>query len=160
MELSEEKIVELIKNYLFTQEGNWHEDKSTIAELHQHGVDICLVGGQRNGERFYIECKGKSEAAHSASINKEGWLNALGQIVTRMDTPRVIQRGKCKGDINRASKYGLGLYWVGAQVALRRIPKEIASVLNLHIFAVNDKGKVTHFTPSQFGVKHKDEEFN
>ena len=59
--------------------------------------------------------------------------------------------GKTITGINRAYKYGLGLYWVSAQVALRRIPKEIAQILNLYIFAINDKGEVRYFTPSQFG---------
>lgn len=59
--------------------------------------------------------------------------------------------GKTITGINRAYKYGLGLYWVSAQVALRRIPKEVAQVLNLHIFAINNKGEVKYFTPSQFG---------
>lgn len=50
--------------------------------------------------------------------------------------------GKISG-INHAYKYGLGLYWESAQVALRRIPKEIAEVLCLHIFSVNDKEKLS-----------------
>ena len=61
--------------------------------------------------------------------------------------------------INRAYKYGLGLYWESAQVALRRIPKEIAEVLNLYIFAVNDDGIVKQFTPSQCGKQYSDEIF-
>ena len=162
MELREEKIVELVKDYLFHQEGNWHEDKSKIADLHQHGVDIYLVGGSKNGERFLIECKGKSYASSpksADSANRECFLNALGQLITRMSTNRIIQSGKTKGTINNAYKYGLGLYWVGAQVALRRIPRNIATTLNLHIFAVNDEGKVIHFTPSDCGKKHPDSDF-
>ena len=61
--------------------------------------------------------------------------------------------------INHAYKYGLGLYWESAQVALRRIPKEIAMVLCLHIFAVNDEGVVKYFTPSQFGKEYPVESF-
>jgi len=60
--------------------------------------------------------------------------------------------------INRAYKYGLGLYWESAQVALRRIPKEAAEVLNLYILAINDKGKVKYFTPSQFGKNNYPDE--
>lgn len=162
MELREENIVQLIKNYLFTQEGNWHEDKSKVADLHQHGVDLYLVGGSKNSERFLIECKGKSYANNPKSanaINKECWLLALGQIVTRMSTNRVIESGKLKGSISRAYKYGLGLYWVAAQVALRRIPRKIASTLNLYIFAVNDEGQVKMFSPKEFGKIHLNSEF-
>ena len=61
--------------------------------------------------------------------------------------------------INHAYKYGLGLYWESAQVALRRIPKEIAMVLCLHIFSVNDKGEVKYFSPSKFGKKYSDDYF-
>lgn len=66
--------------------------------------------------------------------------------------------GKITG-INYAYKYGLGLYWESAQVALRRIPKEIAEVLCLHIFSVNDDGEVKYFTPSKFGIAYTKEDF-
>ena len=72
-----------------------------------------------------------------------------------MDVERVTKNG----DINRAYKYGLGLYWKSAQKALERIPKKIAVVLNLHIFAVNDDGKVIYFTPSKFKKEKYPDEF-
>ena len=128
-ELNEEFIVEQIIDFMIKKEnGNWHEEKVTKSDLHKHGVDIKLVGGKRNSEYFFIECKGKS----------------YGKTIT---------------GINHAYKYGLGLYWESAQVALRRIPKEIAEVLCLHIFAVNDKGDVKYFTPSKFGKKYDKEDF-
>ena len=86
----------------------------------------------------------------------------MGQIITRMDVKRYSKAKDGSGisEINHAYKYGLGLYWESAQVALRRIPKEIAEVLCLHIFAVSDNGKVTYFTPSKFGKDYKKEDFN
>lgn len=88
-------------------------------------------------------------------------MNALGQIITRMDVKRysISKTDRKISGINHAYKYGLGLYWESAQVALRRIPKEIAEVLCLHIFSVNDKGKVKYFTPSKFGKDYSNEEF-
>ena len=56
-------------------------------------------------------------------------------------------------------EYGLGLYWESAQVALRRIPKEVAEVLCLHVFSVNDNGEVKYFTPSKFGTEYSREYF-
>ena len=160
--ITEEFIVKQIIDYMIKKEnGNWHEEKVKKSNLHQHGVDIKLVGGKRNSEYFFIECKGKLYAKSSKSINKEGWLNALGQIITRMDVKRYSiskDDGKISG-INRAYKYGLGLYWESAQVALRRIPKEAAKVLSLHIFSVNDKGEVKYFPPSKFGKKYLKEDF-
>lgn len=160
--ITEQFIVDKIIEFMINKEnGNWHEEKVKKSELHQHGVDIKLVGGKRNSEYFYIECKGKSYAKSAKSINREGWLNALGQIITRMDVKRYSMSktdGKISG-INHAYKYGLGLYWESAQVALRRIPKEIAEVLCLHIFSVNDKGEVKYFTPSRFGKEYSNEEF-
>lgn len=142
--------------------GNWHKDKTETSSIHGHGVDIKLIGGKRNSERFFIECKGKSYAKSAKSINKEGWINALGQIITRMNVKR-FSISKTTGyisGINSTYKYGLGLCWESAQVALRRIPKEIAQVLCLHIFAVNDEGIVKMFTPSKFGKReYFDEEF-
>ena len=157
LKITEEFVVEKIIEFMREKpNGNWDIDKTKKASLHQHGVDIKLVGGKRHSEYFLIECKGKSYAEKSAdSINKEGWLNALGQIITRMDVERVTKNG----DINRAYKYGLGLYWKSAQKALERIPKKIAVVLNLHIFAVNDDGKVIYFTPSKFKKEKYPDEF-
>lgn len=149
--ITEEFVVKKIKYFLINKEnGYWHEDKIIESQLHGHGVDIKLVGGKRNSEYFLIECKGKSYSKSAKSVNKEGWLNALGQLITRMTTSRVIKTGAKKGEPNRAYKYGLGLCKEGAMTALRRIPKEMAKILNLYIFSVDDEGEVEMFTPSQF----------
>ena len=154
--LTETCIVEQIKFFLINKSnGNWNEDKIKESKLHEHGVDIKMVGGKRNSEYFLIECKGKSYSKSAKSVNKEGWLNALGQLITRMTTSRTIKTGIKKGEPNRAYKYGLGLCKEGAKVALRRIPKEIAKTLNLYIFSVDDNGIVEMFTPSQFAREVK-----
>jgi hypothetical protein len=154
-ELRETVIVGLVKEFLINKtNGNWHEEKVKQAYLHQRGVDLRLVGGKRNSEYFLIECKGKSYAKSATSrksIDSEGWLNALGQIITRMS----VQRVNKDGTPNRAYKYGLGLYKVGAKVALRRIPKNIAQTLNLYVFSVDDDGFVKQWTPSQFGQNYE-----
>lgn len=158
--ITEPFIAEQIIKFLVNKKnGNWHKEKVEESSLHEHGVDIKLVGGKRNSEYFFIECKGKSYSKSAKSINKEVWLNSLGQIVTRMHVKRyVTSKDGSKKEINRAYKYGLGLCSDSAQVALRRIPKEIAKVLNLHIFSINDEGEVKYFTPSKFGVKYSKEE--
>lgn len=127
------------------ENGNWHEERVEKSELLKHGVDIKLVSGKRNSEYFYIECKGKSYAKSAKSINKEGWFNALGQIITRMDVKRysVSREDGRISEIEHAYKYGLRLYWESAQVALRRIPKEVAEVLCLHIFQKMIKEKLS-----------------
>ena len=154
--ITETFVVDRIKSFLINKSnGNWHEDKIKESKLHEHGVDIKLIGGKRNSEYFLIECKGKSYSKSAKSVNKEGWLNALGQLITRMTTSRTIKTGIKKGEPNRAYKYGLGLCKEGAKVALRRIPKEIAKTLNLYIFSVDDNGIVEMFTPSQFAREVK-----
>ena len=151
LRLTETFIVERVRDFLVNKErGNWHEEKTKQANIHEHGADLIMTGGSKNGERFIIECKGKSYAKSAMSINKEGWLNALGQIITRMNTKRIISKGVQKGNINRSYKYGLGLYKESAQVALRRIPKEVARVLNLYLFSCDDNGNIEMFTPSEF----------
>ncbi|MBO4405630.1 MAG: hypothetical protein J5821_02765 [Alphaproteobacteria bacterium] len=160
IKLTHAKVCELIIDFLVHKpNGNWHPETVEKRTAHEHGVDIKMAGGKMNGERFFIECKGKSYAQSADSINKEGWLNALGQIVTRMDSKRIISSGKRKGEPNRAYKYGLGLYWVSANVALRRIPKEIAKTLNLYIFSVYEDGFVKQWTPVDFGKTYSEEEF-
>ena len=161
MIISEEYVVKKVVAFLKDKKnGNWRKFK--ICKLKEHGPDIVAIGGLRNSEYFTIECKGKSYAKKSAKvIDKEGWLNALGQLIQRIDVSRYVkQRGTNSiSTINRAYKYGLGLYWVGAQVALRRIPKAVSQALNLYIFAVNDNGDVKPFTPSQFGKEYLDDIF-
>ena len=158
--ITETFIVDKIVEFLCNKEnGNWHEDKTKKATLHTKGVDIRLIGGKRNSEYFFIECKGKSYSPSAKSINRECWLNALGQLITRMEVCRFSKPKDGKTIINRAYKYGLGLYWQSAQVALRRIPKEIAKTLNLYIFSCNDAGVIKQFTPRDFGKRHSDEEF-
>ena len=155
--ITEEVIIKQIIKFMINKEnGNWHEDKIFKSDLHKHGVDIKLIGGKRNSEYFFIECKGKSYAKSAKSINKEVWLNALGQIITRMHVKRYTlskKDGTISG-LNRAYKYRLGLYWESAQIALKRIPKEIAKTLSLHIFSVDDNGNVKYFPPSKFGKKY------
>ena len=166
IKLSHDYISRRIVNYLIHKEmGNWHEEKAECLNTHEQGVDIRLVGGKRNSEYFLVEVKAKSYSENKKSAdssNKEGWLNALGQIVTRMDVRR-FTKSRTDGhitSINRAYKYGLGLCWEGAQVALRRIPKEAATTLNLHIFSVDDEGFVVQFTPKDFGKEHPEEDFH
>lgn len=157
--LTEEEVVRLVVDFLVNK--GWNRDTLVKHEKHQSGVDIDIRKGKHNGEHFLIECKKKCHAKSAKSVNKEGWLTALGQLISRMDTPRVIEKGENKGEPNRATKYGLGLYWVGAQVALRRIPANVAKILNLYIFSVDEKGVVKQFSYKDFGKeKYVDELFH
>ena len=122
LEITEEFVVKRIIEFMINKKnGNWHEEKTEQRGLHEHGCDLKLVGGKRNSEYFFIECKGKSYSKSAKSINREGWLNALGQIITRMRVKRfsVSKNGSGISRINHAYKYGLGLYWESAQVALK-----------------------------------------
>ena len=158
--LTEHVITQRIRDFLlYKTDGDWHAEQVKQADGHTHGADLVLVGGKQNSEYFIIECKGRSYAKSANSINKEGWLNALGQLITRMNTERVIPSGTHKGEINRAYRYGLGLYWIGAQVALRRIPHTIADTLNLYIFSIYDDGSVKQWSPEHFGKSYPDKDF-
>lgn len=160
-ELTETEIVNLIIDFLVNKpDGNWHIETLKKPELHTHGADIEILGGKRNSEKFIIECKKKSYTKSANAVNKEGWINALGQLISRMDTKRTISKGKEIGDVNRAYKYGLGLYWVGARVALYRIPHNVAKVLNLYVFSVDEDGFVKQFSPKDFGKKYPEETFH
>ena len=100
--MTESVIGGLVKSFLLEKaDGNWHEEKVRQAKGHRHGPDLVIVGGSHNGERFVIECKGRSYAKSADSINKEGWLNAVGQLVTRMDTERHTKRRNKRADQSR-----------------------------------------------------------
>ncbi len=100
--------------------------------LTERGVDI-LVRHNNYSRYFLIETKG-------ASVNRSGaevaFVYSLGQIITRMNVG------------NARYYYGLGLPEKAAKIALRRVPYQIALKLVLHIFSVNDAGKVTWYKPA------------
>ena len=110
-------------------------------DLHEKGCDLVMRDelNKNKSRRFLIECKGKSYAKSSRSVNENIWLYALGQLVTRM---KVIAR--------HAYKYGLGLPEVSAIKALKRIPWQTARHLCLYVFSVDDKGSVKEYSPKDF----------
>lgn len=160
--LDEDEVRKLVINFLINKvDGNW--DISTLKEhrLKESGPDIDIRGGKRHTERFIIECKEKSHSKSAKSQNKENyWLVALGQLISRMKSSRVIKNGKTKGKSSKGTRYGLGLYWQSAKTALRRIPKTVADVLNLYVFSVDESGFVKQFSPGMFGTKYCDEDFH
>ena len=51
--ITETFIVEKIKDFLVNKEnGNWHEEKSKVANLHGHGVDLIMTGGSKMAKDF------------------------------------------------------------------------------------------------------------
>jgi len=79
--LTEQAITAHVRAFLINKtKGNWHDETVKESPLHGHGPDLVMRGGKGNGEYFTIECKGKSYAKSANSANKEGWLNALGQL--------------------------------------------------------------------------------
>lgn len=141
--LTEEVIVDKIINFMINKEdGNWHEEKVQKSDLHKHGVDIKLVGGKRNSEYFFIECKGKSYAKSARSVNREGWLNALGQIITRMDVKRYSM-----------SKNESGISGINHEF-LKKYQKFYAYTYLL------DSGEVKYFTTSKFGKVYTKDVFS
>ena len=160
--LTETEIEDLIIDFLTNKkDGQWHIETLKRHKLKSRGPDIDIRGGKKNTERFIIECKKKSHAKSAKSQNKENaWIVALGQLISRMESGRIIKTGKTKGNPSRGTRYGLGLYWQSAQVALRRIPKNVAIALNLYVFSVDESGFIEQFTPSKFGKDYPDVMFH
>lgn len=100
-------------------------------DLYEKGVDI-RVKKNTFGVYFLIETKGEGQSAS----NKEVFLHALGQIVTRVTVPAKTNY-----------KYGIGLPESIAKTAMRRIPWRAAQRLKLHILSVDKTGKVTQYRP-------------
>lgn len=99
--------------------------------LRDKGCDI-RVQNNRYGVYFIIETKGESQIRQG---NEVAFVYSLGQIITRMK----VGKGQYK--------YGLGLPEVSAKIAIRRVPYQIATKLRLHIFSVNENGKVKMYAP-------------
>jgi len=134
--IDEPYVIQKIKEHLTPQ---WQVVREK--DLHEKGCDLVLkdVFNKQEARRFLIECKGKSYAKSAKSVNETVWLFALGQLMTRMS---VIAR--------HAYKYGLGLPEISVKKALKRIPWQAARHLCLYIFSIDDKGKVTKYSPKDF----------
>jgi hypothetical protein len=136
--LTEEFVTKCVKKKL--AEMGWDYNVK-IKGLHDPGCDIVATSSRNKNKatRFFIECKGKSYSKSAKSIADTNVLFALGQLITRM---KVIAK--------HAYKYGLALPENSAKIALRRIPWQAARHLCLHIFSVDDRGKVTIYYPKDF----------
>lgn len=78
-------------------------------ETAEHGVDI-RVRHNDYARYFLIETKGESSSKSKRSIHDSGFINSLGQIITRMKTG------------NTRYYYAIGLPEPSATIALRRLP--------------------------------------
>ena len=51
--IDEDYITNRVINYMENKvNGNWHAEKTVKADLHQHGVDIKLIGGKETVNIF------------------------------------------------------------------------------------------------------------
>ena len=102
-----------------------------FGELHEKGVDI-RVKNNKSGSYFLIEAKGQGNRRQADYNN---FYRALAQIVTRMNVKKTTQY-----------KYGLGLPYTSANIALRSIPWRVAKRLKLYILSVNKDKEVTQYS--------------
>ena len=102
-----------------------------IKALREQGVDI-KVRHRRYARYFLIETKGQGKIRQA---DENAFMSSLAQIITRMK-------------IGGSTRYyfGLGLPHTSAQIALRRLPWQVANKLLLYIFSVNKEGKVTQYS--------------
>lgn len=100
----------------------------------ERGEDI-RVRHNKYGRYFIIETKGDG-TKRTNSKDEVNFVYGLGQLITRMTT------------IKNGYYFGLGLPEKSAKKAIRRIHHKIANELKLHLFSVNDEGKVTEYKPS------------
>ena len=98
-------------------------------DKHEKGVDI-KTSRHRFSEHFWIETKGQGK---TTQIDYSYFLIALGQIITRMK----------KIEKTTKYKFGLGLPYTSAKIALRRLPWQVAKTLSLYILSVGQSRNVT-----------------
>lgn len=125
--LSENFIKQSIVTWLFRH--RWGRNMQA-KELHQLGVDI-RVRHNQYARYFVIEVKGNGARPQS---NEVGFIYGLGQIITRMNVSQARYY------------YGIGLPKPAADIALRRLPWQVAKHLLLYVFSVDHTGKVTQYS--------------
>ncbi len=109
-------------------------------DLHTHGVDI-RARAIKYSRYFYIETKGQGKLIQSSEV---AFIYSLGQIITRM-----------KNNKSTRTYYALGLPQKSAQIALRRLPWQVAKKLLLSILSVSDSGEVTQYTWKELQTTNK-----
>jgi hypothetical protein len=102
-------------------------------ETAEHGVDI-KVRHNKYARYFFIETKGESSSKSAKSVREVAFVYSLGQIITRM------KAGSAR------YYYGIGLPELAANIALRRIPWQVAKKLLLYVFSVSNSGKVRQYS--------------
>jgi hypothetical protein len=127
--ISEEFVKRSIIKFL-TNKG-WARNLD-FDDLRAQGVDI-KVTNSRYGRTFFIEAKGVST---SRSGFENAFIHSLGQIITRMKSMKA------------RSYFGIALPKRSADIAIRRIPYQLAVLVCLHVFSVRDDGKVTWYKPA------------
>ncbi len=109
-------------------------------ETAERGVDI-KVRHNRYSRYFFIETKGESTSKSAKSVRETAFVYSLGQIITRMKTGAARYY------------YGLGLPKAVAEIAMRRIPWQVAKKLLLYIFSVDSDGKVKQYSWQDLRIK-------
>ncbi len=125
--LSEKFVKQAIIKWLFRNE--WGRNLE-VGELRDHGVDI-RVRNNKFSRYFLIEAKGEGKIRQADEV---AFVYSLGQIITRMNS----------GGSTR-NYYGLGLPGISANIAIRRVPWQVAKKLLLFIFSVDSTGQVKQY---------------
>ena len=127
--ISEEFVKRSVIRFLANKGWNKNLDYD---DLRAPGVDIKVTNSQYR-RTFFIEAKG-------ASINRSGaevaFIYSLGQIVTRMKS------------LKARYYFGIALPKRSADIAIRRIPYQLAVGICLHVLSVADDGKVIWYKPA------------
>jgi hypothetical protein len=122
----------------FLTHGRWSKNLK-FGSLKTHGVDI-KVTNSKYSRPFFLETKG---ASGTSSSFENAFIHSLGQIATRMIGPQARYY------------YGLALPKLSAEKALWRVSYKFAIAMCLHVFSVEDDGKVKMYQPKDFKIFQK-----
>lgn len=130
--LSEKFIKQAIIKWLFR--NGWGRNL-IVGELHDKGVDV-KVRHNNYSRYFLVEVKGEGSAKSNShrSQRETHFVYGLGQVITRMKTG------------NSRYYYGLGLPESSANIALRRLPWQVAKKLLMYVFSVNQRGVTKQYS--------------
>ncbi len=131
--LTEDFVQEQIIKHLT---GNGWSKSLKSKTLKEHGVDI-KVRNDKVSRYFLIEVKGDASptAKYPKSHREVNFNLAIGQIVTRMQTTGARA-------YKYRYKYGIGYPASFKDLVVRRLPYDVCDKLNLHVFLVDEEGKV------------------
>ena len=127
--------VEVIKRTLGHLASHDDYTQLTLRSKHGPGPDLKIRHRRMVGHYFIVEAKGEGKGK-ATDAKMETMITAIGQLTLRFTS-------------HNGRRYGLAFPERWRQRALGKLEEPVVKLLRLHLFFVDDDGRVEHLKPTQ-----------